>query len=300
MKRIIKTVLIINCLGLLSCSNEGEMEHGNTKANDTVKINSQVSQEVLDEMMQSLPQPIEIAQIITTSKIEINKDLLIPSSNVDNLDDKYSQALSFGGYGVDLGYINLSDKTAYMIEYLGSVKKVSEKLKVDQFFDFETLSKLAKNKNNTDSLVQISTENFNKIDEYLREQNRGEQSVLILIGAWLEGMNMFGEIYNSTKSEDISKRIGEQKIVFDNVYLILEKLNQIEYFKNMKDGFTPLRAAYDKIKITYIYKKPVMKEVNGQLVLKDQTEMKVDCSEKELIEVVSELQQVRNKYFLAK
>jgi hypothetical protein len=300
MKTIVKTILITGCMGLLSCSNEGEMKHAVPLQKDTVAISSEVPQEVLDEMMQSLPQPIEIAQIISTSETEISKNVLIPGDNADLPGDKYSRALLLGAYGVDLGYINLNNKTMYMIEYLESVKKLSAQLKVDQFFDFETLSKLARNKKNTDSLVEISTENFNKIDQYLREQNRGDQSVLILVGAWMEGMNMLAEIHEKTRSADIGRRIGEQKVVFDNVYLIIQKLNGTGYYKQLEKELESVRIAYDKVKITYIYKKPVMTDVNGRLVLKDQTEMKVECTQQNLDEVVKALKYVRNKYFLTR
>jgi hypothetical protein len=300
MKSILKTSLIINCLVLLSCSNEGDMNHDSIAIDKSEESKSEVSQEVLDGMMQSLPQPIEIAQIISSSKTEVGKNVLLPSENVNKMEDKYEQALSLGAYGVDLGYININDKTMYMLEYLECVKKLSAKLRVDQFFDFEMLSKLARNKKNTDSLVQISTENFNKIDQYLRDQNRGEQSILILIGAWMEGMNMFCEIYNDSKSDDLLKRIGEQKVVFDNVYLIVEKLDKIDFYKKLETAMAPLRSDYDKVKITYLYKKPVMKEVNGQLIQKDQTEMKIDCPPDVLNKVVNRLQYLRNQYFLIK
>jgi hypothetical protein len=162
------------------------------------------------------------------------------------------------------------------------------------------LSNLAKNKKNTDSIIQLSTENFNKIDVFLREQNRGELSVLMLIGAWVEGMNMFCEIYNDSPSADISKRICEQKVVFDNVYSILGKLNKIGYFKELEKSFSNLKLSYDKIKVSYIQKKPIMKEENGELILKDQTETIVESSQKEISNVVKEIQKLRNLYFASK
>lgn len=300
MKTILKSVLLVNCMLLLSCSNEESMNTAGSETNTTEKVNSQISQEVLDDMIQSLPQSIEIAQIISNSKVELDKDVMIPSHLADRLESRESVALLLGGYGVDLGYINLNNKHIYMIEYLEAVKKLSVKLKVEQFFDFETLSKLVKNKNNSDSLIQLSTSNFNKISNYLREQNRGEQSVLILIGAWMEGMNMFGDIYTKTHSEDISRRIAEQKIVFDNIHSIIEKLNSIPFYKKLEISFSPLKAAFDKVKINYVYKEPKMEEVNGTLVLKDQTEMNVDFSAEDLNQIVAELQKLRNEYFIIK
>lgn len=293
----LKHFLVINCVFLFSCSEGEKTENVNSIVNNK-QGSVQISQEVLDEMMQSLPQPIEVAQIISSSKTDITKDVLIPGDNADKYEDQYTQALAFGAYGVDLGYINLNNKTLYVLEYLNGIRTLADKLEVEQFFDFSTLSELAKNRNNSDSLIRLSTENFNKIDQFLKEQNRGELSVLMLIGAWMEGMNMFGEIYKNAKSEDIMKRLGEQKVVFDNVYLLLGKLDKNDFYKKLKTNFSDLKSVYEKIKISYTYKEPIMKEVNGQLVLKDQTEMKLDFAEQDIIDIVKELQNIRSKYFI--
>jgi hypothetical protein len=295
-----KVFLLINCSLLLSCSEEKSAEDSAPLLKSTEKINVQISKEVLDEMVQSLPQPIEIAKIISNSKIDMSKGILIPSNNIDKYETKYAQALAFGAYGVDLGYINLNNKTLYVLEYLGAIKDLSNSLKVNQFFDFQTMSHLAKNRNNSDSLIQLSTQNFNKIDQFLRDQDRGELSVLILIGAWMEGMNMFGEIYKSTNSADITKRIGEQKVVFENVYLILNKLNKVEYFAKLQKAFLPIKTTYDKIKITYNYKGPLMKEVDGQMVLEDQTETQIDFTDQDISNVIVELKKLRNQFFFVK
>ncbi|MFL5765023.1 MAG: hypothetical protein ACJ77K_13850 [Bacteroidia bacterium] len=298
MKTILKMPVILGLCGLASCTNDSEMNRASVPAGDSVKMFAQVPREVLDNMMQALPQPIEIAKIISSSKVEIGKSLLIPSENAGTTAERNSQALLLGGYGVDLGYIDLTGKTIYMIEYLESVKKLAAGLKVDQFFDFGTLSRLAASKEDADSLVQLSTDNFNRIDAYLRDANRGEQSVLILVGAWLEGTNLFANMYDESGSADIAKRIGEQKVVFDNIYLIVQKFDGSPYFKHLETSLGTLRNSYDKVKITYVYKKPVMTEVNGQLVLKDQTEMHVDYEESELRNIITEIRKVRSEYFL--
>jgi hypothetical protein len=299
MKFTIKNLLVISCVFLFSCSEE-KQENVNSPINQSQLADVEISREVLEEMMQSLPQPIEIAQIISSSKTDMNKDVLIPSDKADKYEDKYIQSLAFGAYGVDLGYINLNNKTLYVMEYLGSIRILADKLNVKQFFDFATLSELAKNRNSSDSLIRLSTGNFNKIDEFLREHNRGELSALILIGAWMEGMNMFCEIYKNTKSDDITKRLGEQKVLFDNVYLLLGKLNKIGFYRQLERDFAGLKLHYEKIKISYDYKEPLMQEVNGQLVLKDQTETKIDFTMQDIDNIVKEFQSIRNSYFIIK
>jgi hypothetical protein len=258
----------------------------------------QINREVLDEMIQTLPQPIEIAGIISKSNMPFSKEMLVPSEYAGGYKDMYYQSLAFGAYGVDLGYINLNQDNMYALEYLESIKTLSEDIKVDQFFDFFTMAEMAKNRNNADSLAHISTRNFNKIDGFLREQNRGELSVLILIGAWLEGMHVFGEINKNSPSQDIQTRIGEQKVVFDNVYALLDKLSSIDHFSKMKTDFEGLKKAYDGVTVSYIYKQPEMKEVNGELVVVDQSETKVTIDPPTVDSIIASVNTIRTNYIL--
>jgi hypothetical protein len=258
----------------------------------------QINREVLEELIHTLPQPIEMADIIAKSGMDFSKEILVPSDNASTYKDKYLQSLAFGAYGVDLGYINLNDKSLYALEYLESISKLSKDLSVDQFFDYSTLMELSKNKKNADSLIAISTRNFNQIDQFLREKQRGELSVLILIGAWIEGMHMFGEIRKANPNQDITSRIGEQKVVFENIKLLLEKLAAIEELKPMKADFDVLGQAYNKVSISYIYKEPISKEVNGELVIVDNTETKVEMTPADADAISKQIETIRTKYLL--
>lgn len=295
-----KTPLIIALAGIMlaGCGSQSDTKEADLMAtpvdsSQTIKI----SQDVLDAMMQTLPSPIETANLITQSKSGFNKALLIPSANAARFSDKYSQALALGGYGVDLGYLNLNDKVLYMVEYLESVHTVSKELKVDQFMDFTTLNKLAKNKGNVDSLITLSTNNFKQMDEYLRTQNRGDLSVLILVGSWIEGLHMFTKIARENPSEEINKRIGEQKVIIDNIYAILDKLDNVSYYRNFKTRLNSLKAVYAKVKIEYIYAAPEMKEVNGQLEVVDNSTSIVTITPADIQTIEKEIEKLRASVF---
>lgn len=298
MKKILITAsALLLMFFMYSCSggDESKSEEQILSETDT-KANVQINKAVFDEMIQSLPQPIEIANIINKANMPFSKEILVPSENSEDYPDKHSQSMAFGAYGVDLGYINLNDKKLYVIEYLEAIKNLSEKLKVDHFFDFQTLYELNKNRHNADSLIHISTRNFNKIDEFLREQNRGELSVLMLIGAWTEGMYMFGRLYEKDSNEEILKRIGEQKVVFENITLILEKLSKIDYFMKLKADVVPVKTAFDKVQISYIYHQPETQEVNGELVIVDKTETKIDLKKEDAMQIISSIEEFRKNH----
>jgi hypothetical protein len=300
MTKCVKTAgLIILIMSGWSCSEDSASKtEAQLLSESKVKPSVQINHEVFDEMIQSLPQPIEIANIITKAEMPFSKEMLVPSDNSDKYADKYYQAMAFGAYGVDLGYINLNDKKIYVIQYLEAIKNLSDELKVGQFFDFQTMYELNNNRHNADSLIHISTKNFNKIDEFLREENRGELSVLMLIGAWTEGMYMFGKLYAKSPTEDLLKRIGEQKIVFQNITLILDKLSIIDHFKKMKTDVDVINKLYGNVKINYTYHEPETKEVNGELVIVDKTETTVELSKEDAMKIISSVEVFRKKYLL--
>ena len=292
--------IALSAIILMSCGDSNTMQMEADIMNQTLDSSQSVSisRDVLDEMMQTLPSPIETANLITQSKSSFNKGLLIPAQNAENFPNKYSQALALGGYGVDLGYINLNNKMLYVVEYLESVNTISKELKVNQFLDFSTLNNLAKNRNNVDSLIRISTENFNHIDEYLRSKERGDLSVLILIGSWVEGLHMFNNVAKQNPSPEITKRIGEQKIIINNIYAILDKIDQVAYYRDLKEKLMGLKNVYGKVKISYIYKEPVTKEVNGELVIEDASESVVEITKEDMESIDKEITKLRNSIFI--
>lgn len=298
-KNLVKLGILAALMPALSCSDQVDTKsEAEILAAANKKPAVQINREVFDEMIQSLPQPIEIANIINKAEMPFSKEMLVPSKNSGQFPDKYYQAMAFGAYGVDLGYINLNDKKIYVIEYLEAIKNLSEELKVDQFFDFHTLYEINNNRHNADSMIHISTRNFNRIDEFLREENRGELSVLMLIGAWTEGMYMFGKLYTKKPDEDILNRIGEQKVVFQNIALILNKLSEIEHFKKLKEDVAKINTLYEKVQISYIYHQPETTEVNGELVIVDKTETKIDIKKEDVNEIISAIDAFRKKYLL--
>jgi hypothetical protein len=297
MKKIFYTALIALVTTLVSCGGENGSEQKNILA-DTQTSQVHIAPEVLAEMISTLPQPIEIAEIISQTNAEVGKNLLVPSENSKKFDNAYDQSLAFGAYGVDLGYINITGKTLYTLEYLENIQILSTELKVQQFFNFRQLSDFVGKNNNPDSLVQMSTENFNKIDSYLREQKRGELSALMLIGAWIEGMNVLGELDGQNPSQEIRQRIAEQKVVFDNIYVLTDKLREIPYFNTLNSSLTPLKDLYARVQITYEHQEPEMQEVNGELVFVDKTKTNVVSTPEDLNAIISEVKNLRTKYLI--
>ncbi len=283
-------------MGLTACGGGSENDSLDSELPaDTIAAGANVSEDVLNNLIQSIPSPVEMASVIKASGGEYNSRILNETDNVDKYNNNYKQALNIGIYSADLGYINIYEKTMSAMGYISSIKTLADQIKVGQFFDFATLKNLASNSKNADSLLYISMSSFNKMDAYLREQKRGELSVLIITGAWLEGLHIASEVAKVKASADIVEKIGEQKIVLNNLLLIVNLYNKIPYFANVASELEKLKGIYDQVTITYEYAEPETKEVNGQLVIVDNSTSKINMTDDQLKKIIETTASIRTQ-----
>lgn len=301
MKIRIKKILKIStmCLLLLfvACSSdegkkEMSLEEFATLGKDTL---TSVSEETMKEIIEAIPPAVEMASLIKATGNEYNSALLNSTDNLQGYSTANKKALAIGIYGADLGYINIYERTYSAINYLDVIKGLADDIKAGQFFDFETLKRLAKSSKNTDSLLRISTDCFNNMDEYLREQKRGKLSVLMACGAWLEGIYIASQLQKQTNNEELKERIGEQKPLLDNLLVILNLYSHDPYFAELISGFESVKSQYKGVSITTEYMEPETKEINGELVIIDNSKSTVNITDDQLKSIISAIEQLRNK-----
>ncbi len=296
MKNISKLLLIPVSVVLFSaCSGSDDKLVEKTEVTDTIQKQAKpdISAEAINDVIQSIPSPLEMASMLKDNGQGYDASLLNPTTNTEKYNTNYKMAFNTGVYSADLGYINIYEKTFSAMEYLNSIRNLSNGIKVGQFFDFDMLKRLATNNTNYDSLIFISTENFNKMDAHLREQNRSELSVLMISGAWLEGLNIACQVAKQKTNKDLTERIGFEKINLDNILIILNAYKSDKYFAQIVSQFEGLKNIFAKISISYEYKEPESKEVNGQLVIINNSKSTVNISDEQLKEVIAEVEKVR-------
>jgi len=290
---IIISLLLINCNGNKKNSQSEDLQ--SLLSQDSNQSELTISEESMNEIIQSLPSPLEIATLIKESGTRFNQDFLNPAENADNYTIDSERALAMGIYAGDLGYINIYEKASYALSYLRAVKKLADDLKIGQFFDISTIKRLASNNNKLDSLLFISTVSFEKMDKYLREQKRSKISVLLVTGTWIEGLSLATQVYNTTGNADLKERIADQKVVLDQILLIVSAYNKDEFFAKISEDLQTLKAEYDQVTITYNYQEPITKEINGRLVIIDNSTTEVDITEEQLVQIGKLVKEIRGR-----
>src|SRR5258708_2803907 len=139
-----------------------------------------IDEEVIGNILQEIPSPLEISVLLKESGTKYNATILNPADNLSKYNSNFKKALNLGIYGTDLGYTNIYEQNQDGIKYLTTIKSLADGLNIGQFFDIETIGRLATNSKNLDSLLLITTQNFNNINHYLQKHSRAYLNVLRL------------------------------------------------------------------------------------------------------------------------
>jgi hypothetical protein len=254
----------------------------------------ELSEEIIGDVIQNISSPVEMAALIKKSGVDFSQKILNKPENIKDYNTSFKRALNLGVFSADLGYINTFDKNTIVISYLLSIKELAEGIKVGQFFDFNSLKQLATNSNNLDSLMEISVSSFNKMDSYLREQNRSNVSTLIVTGAWIEGLYIAGKVIQETKDEELVNRIGEQKDIIDILLIILNNYSNDPNFAEMVTRMEQIKQAYADVKITTEFGEPKRIERNGTLVIVQDEISHVQITQEQIDAIVTEISNLRD------
>ncbi len=283
---------------ILSCS-PGKKEDGkdfldslNMGATDSVGVD----EEVINSILGQIPSPLEISVLLKESGIKYNAGMLNPANNLPKYNSNFKKALNLGIYGTDLGYTNIYGKNQDGIKYISSIKSLADELNIGQFFDMETIGRLATNSKNLDSLLLITTMNFNSINHYLQSQKRDNLSVLLLTGGWIEAMQITSHVSASDpKNKELQEKIGEQKIILEQILLLFSFYQNDANMAGLHADLNLLKTAYDKINIVHIYKESSMEIINGVAVIKDNSTTTIDINAENVEEIKKVTNSIRTK-----
>lgn len=300
--------LILSCIMLSFClygcnSNKGNAEKLDMNqiiSENTAQPELEISEESLNSIIQSLPSPLEIASLIKGSGVPFNEGLLNNTDKQENYTTDFEKALAMGVYSGNLGYINVYEKSFLAVKYLTTIKGIADDLKIGQFFDFETIKRLSSNSDKIDSLIYLSTLNFEKMDQFLRGQTRSNLSVLMVTGTWLESLYLATQVVKSKKSDQLVERIAEQKMVLDQVMLILNAYKNEDFFSVIITNMNELKAEFDKVSIVYTYREPTTEEVNGRLMIVDNSSTEVKITDEQVVKITSVIENIRSKIIESK
>jgi len=265
---------------------------------DSIPISEaeKLSPEAIADIAKNISSPVEIANLLQMLDVPFSQEYLASSIDANKESTNFNKAMKLGILGADLGYLNMYEKTGSSLDVLSSIRKLSEDIKVGQFFDFEVIKRLSQNKSNLDSLLFISIDSYEHIDAYLRSNERGHLSALMIIGVWIEGQYLATQVVNKYPDKMLRDRIGEQKIILNDLLLLMAPYcNNSSEFKSLCNELYALKDKYREVRITFTQGEPVASEKDGGLVITQTETSVVEMSDEQLKGIIQLTGEIRNR-----
>jgi hypothetical protein len=299
MKKPIKCIFILAVIisTFVTGCNTGQRQEASDLLSDTeVASEVRLDDRMVGEMISSIPNPVEMSALLQRSGVVYSQELLNPANNIRKYNTNFKRALNLGVYGTDLVYMNIYDRTISTLSYLSNVRDLASDLRVSQFFDYETLNRLSESSRNIDSVLFITNSGFDNMSRYLIDQGRSNIAVLISYGTWIESLYIATNVKIVPPNKDnIYARIGEQKKVLDNMYLLLYTYRNDPNFEELIQDLALLRKEFDNVTISYLYAEPTMKEVDGMIVVVDNSRSEVNINEEIVEGIATQVARIRAK-----
>ncbi len=287
-------VATINFMSCSSSSSSSDDSFGEIPDSLLTDAPLQLSENVVNDMIQNISSPVEMANMIKNSGAGFSQAVLNSSDKMKDYNTSFKRALNLGAYSADLGYINTFNKNTVVVSYLLAVKELSDGLNVGQFLDFNTLKRLATNSTNLDSLKQLSVSSFNDMDRYLREQKRSNVSTAIVAGAWVEGIYITSSVIEQTNDPELINRLGEQKDIVNILLIVLNNFSKADKnFQELVAKIEDIKKVYDGVRITTEFGEPITKEVDGMLVIEQNEISHVEITPEQVTDIIAKIKEAR-------
>jgi hypothetical protein len=235
--------------------------------------------------------------LLKQSGAAYNKDLLNATQSLSSYSTGFQKAVNLGVYGADLSYVIIYGQTQDALGYLNASKKLSDDIGVSGAFDEGLMKRFEKNMGVNDSLLSIFSSAYRATDAYLKNNDRGQESGLIIAGGWIETMYFTTNILknNFKNKKDVIARVAEQKTTLDHVIRLLtlnyqnpDHPQQTE----LVDQLIDLYGEFEEIKVTYTFVKPTTDVANKTTTINSTTS--VDISDAQLKAITEKVAAIRS------
>ena len=214
-------LITIFAFSITSCSNSNEAE---VPASEEVleQIEEESTSEVVeDHMFYQVPTPNELFAVLKNAEVAYNRENLNDISNVNKYETKASKALNFGVYTADLAYITSLGQMDDASKFFETIRNLSKDLEIENAVDEVILKRLQSNleNSNADSLFYLSNETYYNAYSYLEENDRRDVLAMIVVGGWIEGLNIILNLEPYSEGSEVCQRIADQKLTLENLMI---------------------------------------------------------------------------------
>jgi hypothetical protein len=205
--------------------------------------------DALKEIFHAAPSPMEIADMVKRAGASFDAKALNPSSNATKYTTSDRQAINLGVYGADLSYATMFEQNAASLEYLATVKQLSNSLGISDVLTDEVMAQANANRTDRDALIDLISSAFYDVNERLKENGTEDLAGLVVAAGWVEGMYLATRTMKKAPA-DLKARIAEQKIVLDDVMRLCKSYEATPELTALLNAMAPIEQAFAQVKET--------------------------------------------------
>lgn len=210
-------VIVCSVLLITSCNSSSDIEVDVTDA-DTLQQTENNVETNENKIEYSVPTPNELFDIVKLQGGELNIELVNSLDNQEKYIDSKSEALNFGVYSADIGYMSCFDHGIEFLKYTKAIEKLGDDLGISDVFDKELMDRIENNEGDSDTLFLISNQTYYDSYQYLEENEKGAELSLIIGGGYIESLYIVSHLVDKYSDDNpIVDRIGDQKLVLENI-----------------------------------------------------------------------------------
>ena len=248
----IKTFKILNfalVLTLFSCSSS---QSENTSINEDV-IEDQ-TEAVVNEMSDDVsafyqvPTPNELFAVLKNSNTNYNKEILNDISNLENYNTKVLKGLNFGVFAADLAYVSSMGHIEDASQIFEIIRKLSQDLEIENALDEVIYQRIQTNleSSNADSLFYLSNDVYYNAYSYLESNQRADVLGMIVLGGWIEGLNIILNLGPYEEGSEVVQRIADQKLTLENLLIFISRIND-EDLNKVVANLSPIEDVFNSV-----------------------------------------------------
>lgn len=255
-KRIVELSFIVVTILALSCKSGNQ----NEKTIDFDSINFSSSEKVLnplDTIGEGLPifynmyLSVELSSLFETAGAVFTPELMNNTDRTSEYLTSSQQAVNLGIYAVDLSYARVFDQVEVASQYFNAMKQLSQELGIPADYFENTAKRFERNLTDKDSLIALANEVYVTTEEYLKANERYTTAALIILGGWVEAINIAIDVAIESRDPEILERLIDQKYSLNNLTIMLSEHKKNEVVQEYLAQLAQFKKAFDKIDVPF-------------------------------------------------
>jgi hypothetical protein len=217
MKNIVRILPVIFLIALVtgSCKNKTPGKQSITPPFSTY-ISDKTGKAIESgkkEILYGLLTPTEITATFSRLGIPYEKAALNPTTNCDLYVSSAKASINLGIYGVDFGYVKMFSIGQQMIDYILTIKNMTNKLGIPDQYLMDPIKKVESDMSSPDTIMALLNKSYSDIENHLRKDGRESVAGLMLMGGWVESLYITTQVlYNPEKPDkEVIEKIAQQK-----------------------------------------------------------------------------------------